>query len=194
MCEVCMCGAAIIAARRQAKLGDTAHAMARIPRLLLLLLVLAAPAIAAAVSIPPPAAVARCGKSTTFCPAANSCCAQPYSPSKFGCRASNSQNVSEGCGDSVAAEVCCKPGPGQPASTSLPNCLVIGDSVSIGYTDMGGIQRVQSHLKGACQVQHGPWDVSDGGAGSTALGVTCLDHWLRTQAQVPVKWDVIQFK
>ena len=46
----------------------------------------------------------------------------------------------------------------------------------------------------AHQVQHGPWDVSDGGAGATSVGVTCLDHWLRTQTQAAVKWDVIQFK
>ena len=94
----------------------------------------------------------RCGNSTTFCPAAADCCAQPYSPSKFGCKASNPANVSEGCGDGMAAGLCCKPGPGMPPSTALPNCLVIGDSVSIGYTDMGGIQRVQSHLEGVCQV------------------------------------------
>ena len=43
----------------------------------------------------------RCGNSTTFCPAAADCCAQPYSPSKFGCKASNPANVSEGCGDGM---------------------------------------------------------------------------------------------
>merc|ERR1712110_575359 len=42
-------------------------------------------------------------------------------------------------------------------------------------------------------VQHGPYDVSDGGALDTAWGVACLDQWLVTQAQVAVKWDVIAF-
>ena len=48
------------------------------------------------------------------------------------------------------------------------------------------------NLSGVCQVQHGPWDVSDGGAGNTANGVTCLDNWLVTQALEPVKWEAIQ--
>ena len=43
------------------------------------------------------------------------------------------------------------------------------------------------------QVQHGPWDVSDGGAKDTAFGVVCLDRWLMTQAAEPITWDVIVF-
>eukprot|EP01009_Symbiontida_sp_KSa7_P010110 NODE_919_length_722_cov_1398.246657_g710_i0.p1 GENE.NODE_919_length_722_cov_1398.246657_g710_i0~~NODE_919_length_722_cov_1398.246657_g710_i0.p1 ORF type:complete len:222 (+),score=57.26 NODE_919_length_722_cov_1398.246657_g710_i0:30-668(+) len=83
---------------------------------------------------------------------------------------------------------CCTPGVKDPPSTTLPNCLVIGDSVSIGYTGV-----VVKELQSVCKVQHGPYDVADGGAGSTAYGQACLDNWLRTQAQQPVKWDVIQF-
>jgi hypothetical protein len=63
------------------------------------LLVLAASAGATAVTT-----LVRCGESTTSCPAAADCCAQPDSPSGFGCRASNSPNVT---GDSVAGGVCC---------------------------------------------------------------------------------------
>ena len=68
----------------------------QLPLLLLspLLLVLAAPvAHAAAAAAAATMAAARCGNATTFCPAAAECCAQPYSASKFGCRASNSNCV-----------------------------------------------------------------------------------------------------
>lgn len=70
----------------------------------------------------------------------------------------------------------------------MPNVLVIGDSVSIGY--VGG---VATALKPKALVQHGPWDTSDGGAGDVATGVACLDRWLVTQTQQRVKWDVITF-
>ena len=72
----------------------------------------------------------------------------------------------------------------------MPNVLVIGDSVSIGY--VGGVTKILS-ASGTAAVQHGPWDVSDGGAGDTAVGITCLDRWLVTQAQLAVKWDLITF-
>lgn len=80
------------------------------------------------------------------------------------------------------------PGSALPPSTTLPNCLVIGDSVSIGYTGVA-----TKALTSVCQLQHGPWDVSDGGAGATSEGQTCLANFLVTQAQVAVKWDVILF-
>lgn len=79
-------------------------------------------------------------------------------------------------------------GPGDPPSTTLPNVLVIGDSVSIGY--VGGVAQ---DLADVAKVQHGPWDVSDGGAGDTAQGVACLDRYLVTQRQQSVKWDLITF-
>eukprot|EP01079_Euglenida_sp_SAG-EU17-18_P009114 gene9115-1637_t len=83
-------------------------------------------------------------------------------------------------------------GPPLPPSTSLPNVLIIGDSVSIGYTSLA-TQNVPLRLKSKALVQHGPWDVSDGGAGDTATGVACLDNWLVTHAGQRVKWDLITF-
>jgi hypothetical protein len=71
---------------------------------------------------------------------------------------------------------------------SLPNCLVIGDSVSIGYTPVAA-----KILESVCQLQHGPFDVSDGGAGNTSYGLQCLPNFLVTQRQTPVVWDVILF-
>ena len=67
-----------------------------------------------------------------------------------------------------------------------------GDSVSIGYTTLAS-QNVVSLLSKDAAVQHGPWDVSDGGAGDAATGVVCLDRWLMTQAGEQVKWDLITF-
>ena len=48
-------------------------------------------------------------------------------------------------------------------------------------------------LQGKAQLQHGPWDVDNGGAGSTSVGVSCLQNFLVTQSQTAVDWDVILF-
>ncbi len=86
---------------------------------------------------------------------------------------------------------CCAPGPPLNVSTTLPNCLVIGDSVSDQYTPS-----VASLLEGKCQVQHAPW-VGGGSADNVANGLFNLLHcrWLRTalRPDLPVAWDVIQF-
>lgn len=73
-------------------------------------------------------------------------------------------------------------------STTKPNVLVIGDSVSIGYAP-----DVTQILLPSAKVQHSPYDYSDGGAGHVGQGITCLDRWLVTQAQQQVKWDIITF-
>ena len=69
-----------------------------------------------------------------------------------------------------------------------PNCIILGDSVSIGY-----FPAVAAALKDECLVQHAPWDVSDGGAGSTTNGLACLDNYLVTQAQQPFTPDAVLF-
>ena len=130
---------------------------------------------AAAVALAP----ARCGNTTTFCPNSAGCCAAQYSPTKYGCQLDG------------AASSCCKPGPPDPPIHGGKNCLIIGDSVSIGYFSYSKV--LVEELSGICQVQHGPWDVSDGGAGATSNGVACLDNWLVTQQQQPVQWDAIHF-
>jgi hypothetical protein len=162
----------------------------------MLALQLVAVAAAVAAAAPPSTPTHQCGNSTSFCPATMPCCLQKYSPSKYGCEVplGNNAVASAGCGDGLgpttATTWCCKMGPGEPPSKTLPNVLVIGDSVSIGY--VGGVAKILKASKTAL-VQHGPWDVSDGGAGDTAMGITCLDRWLVTQAQLPVKWDLITF-
>ena len=148
------------------------------------------------------AAPAQCNASfPTACPKLEDCCASQYSPTKIGCTVDIGNTLwskSQGCGDGLPADgkknttVCCKPGPGLPPSTTLKNVLIIGDSVSIGYTTLA-TKSVPKLLASTAQVQHGPWDVSDGGAKDTAMGVACLDRWLMTQDMRPVRWDVITF-
>ena len=61
---------------------------------------------------------------------------------------------------------------------NLPNVLIIGDSISIGYT---GVVRIQ--LEGQANVIHNP-----GNAQGTTLGLAKLQEWLGD-----TKWDVIHF-
>ena len=84
------------------------------------------------------------------CPAGSDCCAAQYSPTGQGCTSPQGG--------------CCLLGPAlvppdaPGLDPSLPNCLVMGDSVSIGYE-----RHVHDQLAGICNVQHSPWDVSNGG-------------------------------
>ena len=82
----------------------------------------------------------------------------------------------------------CKPGAAAPPSVSLPNVLIIGDSVSIGYTPP-----VATDMAKLALVQHSPWDTRDGGAEETAYGVQCLKYFLRSPLGVSLKPDVIMF-
>jgi len=64
----------------------------------------------------------------------------------------------------------------------------MGDSVSIGY-----VVPVQEALKDVCNVQHSPWDVSNGGWSQSQAALACLDIMLKTANQEAVSWDVIFF-
>ena len=126
-------------------------------------------------------AAGQCGNTSSVCPRPEDCCALPvnYSPSKFGCLvdvgdlATRSANCGDGLGNS--SQFCCKMGPALPPSKTLKNVLIIGDSVSIGYTSYAS-PNVPELLSDVALAQHGPWDVSDGGAGTTGNGVACLDN------------------
>ena len=61
---------------------------------------------------------------------------------------------------------------------NLPNVLIIGDSISLGYTGV-----VSAKLAGKANVIHNP-----GNAQGTKLGVEKLQEWLGD-----TKWDVIHF-
>jgi len=67
----------------------------------------------------------------------------------------------------------------QPAGpTPLPNVLIIGDSISIGY-----MKPLEELLKGKANVVHNP-----GNAAHSGNGLAKLDEWLGD-----TKWDVIHF-
>ena len=115
------------------------------------------------------------------CPADRDCCAAQYSPTGQGC-------TSAGGG-------CCLLGaaltPGSNASgldPALPNCLVMGDSVSIGYE-----KTVAEQMAGACNVQHAPWDHQNGGWASLGGSARVPDIMLLSATATPVAWDVIFF-
>jgi lysophospholipase L1-like esterase len=65
-----------------------------------------------------------------------------------------------------------------PPKVQLPNVLIIGDSISLGYTP-----HVAKMLNGLAVVKH-----SAGNAGPTMKGVANIDKWLGEG-----KWDVILF-
>lgn len=86
---------------------------------------------------------------------------------------------------------CCAPGAALNISTTLPNCLIIGDSVSDQYTPSVAVL-----LSKKCLVQHAPW-VGGGSADNAANGLFNLLNcrWLRTALRPDqnVVWDIIQF-
>lgn len=65
-----------------------------------------------------------------------------------------------------------------PEVAGLPRVLLIGDSISIGYTPM-----VRELLRGRANVQRVPAN-----AGATSAGLRKLSDWLGTN-----RWDVIHF-
>ena len=81
----------------------------------------------------------------------------------------------------------CKPGPLNRLSTTRKNCLVLGDSVSLGYTPF-----LTTALADDCVVQHAP-DGGDGGAEETGYGLECLDSFLSNPDGAPVTPDLILF-
>ena len=91
----------------------------------------------------------------------------------------------------AGTETCCSPGPPLEPSTTLPNCLIIGDSVSEQYTP-----HVAELLKTTCKVQHAPW-VGGGSANNAYNGLFNLQNcrWLRTamRPDLHINWDIIMF-
>eukprot|EP00729_Bicosta_minor_P001691 gene1691-34605_t len=78
-------------------------------------------------------------------------------------------------------------GPPLPADPTRKNILVIGDSVSLGYTPV-----VAKNMAAEALVQHAPWG-GDGGAEETAYGVQCLDYWLRYSNGSAYAADLVYF-
>eukprot|EP01050_Picozoa_sp_SAG11_P002969 SAG11_NODE_158_length_14064_cov_6.063860_7_plen_103_part_00 len=79
----------------------------------------------------------------------------------------------------------CKTGPPQPYSAKLKNVLVVGDSVSIGYTPF-----IASMMAATALVQHSPWG-GDGGAEETLYGAHCINNLVRAPDGTPLSPDVL---
>eukprot|EP01045_Picozoa_sp_COSAG04_P005481 COSAG04_NODE_255_length_18797_cov_46.325968_7_plen_201_part_00 len=148
--------------------------------------VLLLPALLLAAQGPPPAAALQVCPGTpqnhsapTTHTCANECCTHSFY--------SDGGPTVAGWGCKLASGACCSPGAKEPPSTTLPNCLVIGDSVSEGY-----IGHVASLLRTKCKVQHGPW-CGGGSAGNVAGALPCVKSWLLTAMNKRVEWDVITF-
>lgn len=76
---------------------------------------------------------------------------------------------------------------------SLPNVLLIGDSISLAIADNCSIPRVlgygwkvQRFLQEQAAVQHSGGWYAEGNAANTIKGVTCIRHWLGS-----ARWDVV---
>ncbi len=65
-----------------------------------------------------------------------------------------------------------------PATKDLPKVLMIGDSISIGYTPF-----VEKQLKDSASISHNP-----GNAAHTGTGLAKIDAWLGD-----TRWDLIHF-
>lgn len=87
-------------------------------------------------------------------------------------------------GDPLIGDQVCKTGPPEPLSTTLKNVLIIGDSVSIGYTPF-----VATELASVALVQHSPWG-GDGGAEETKYGANCIQNLIRAPDGTAVVPDV----
>ena len=69
------------------------------------------------------------------------------------------------------------------ADPKLPNVLIIGDSISIGYT-----LPVRERLRGKANVYRPMANDKPANLGDTRVGILMIDEWLGAQ-----KWDVIHF-
>jgi hypothetical protein len=125
----------------------------------------------------------------TNCPSGFACC-----PSGTTCRLVSGSGYGSiySCdaagAPSVTSKCPCKPGAPLKPSATLKNVLVIGDSLSIGYTP-----RVAANLSDIALVQHAPWDTKDGGAEESEYLAQCLDYWTAHPSGIPFVPDLIWF-
>jgi len=96
--------------------------------------------------------------------------------------------VRGGSGGNTTGLSVCKPGALLPMASDRLNAIIIGDSVSIGYTP-----HVADALQDQVFVQHSPADVSDGGAEETAYGLQCIENFLRGSDGSAIVPDLLYF-
>jgi len=81
----------------------------------------------------------------------------------------------------------CKPGPPLASNKQLPNCLLIGDSITLGSS-----YSVAAALESKCTVQVAPF--SKGGAAlDSRYGLECMKFLLSTTNLSPTRYDAVVF-
>lgn len=145
-----------------------------------------------------------CGANSTCCPVLFSgtgygccnlgpdavCCGQQgCCPAGWTCV--NTPPYSSACvkdGKQIPGTQVCEPGAQFPANhSSLPSIMVIGDSVSIGYTP-----QVASILANKAFVQHNPWS-GGGGADDVGTGLECFESYTRDSMFEDQRWTLVSF-
>lgn len=96
--------------------------------------------------------------------------------------------VSDSGAIQVKGRSVCKPGAQRALSSTKKTVIVLGDSVSIGYTPT-----LAQVLGDVADVQHSPYDTWDGGAEETAYGLQCLDYFVKGPDGVLLEPDVLMF-
>ena len=112
-----------------------------------------------------------CANNQACCPSGSTC----FDSGVYGTVCKPAPGASPLPPDERLGKSVCKSGAALPPSKTLPNVLIIGDSVSIGYTPY-----VAKRMSGVAFVQHSPYDVTDGAqkrprTGSSAWTTFC-DH------------------
>ena len=79
----------------------------------------------------------------------------------------------------------CKPGAPLPLSSTLKNVLVVGDSISLGYTPA-----LSTALADVAMLQHAPFS-TDGGSEEAAYTLQCLSFWLASPSGERLPWDLV---
>jgi len=125
-----------------------------------------------------------CASGFACCPAGTTCSLRSGSgySSVYDCK------PTDGSPQATFSKCPCKPGVPMPPDPARKNVLVIGDSLTIGYTPI-----VAAELADIALVQHAPWDVSDGGAEESAYFEQCLDNWLVSPSGAAWTPDLIYF-
>ena len=122
------------------------------------------------------------------CPSGFACCPQGSTCSLISGSGYSSIYQCSGASLPTISKCPCKPGQPLPPSTTLKNVLIIGDSLTIGYTPF-----VAANLADIALVQHAPWDTSDGGAEESSYFVQCLDNWMRSPSGEAWFPDLVYF-
>lgn len=109
-------------------------------------------------------------KNAVCCPNRQTCCPQGTVCQDNGAYLTTCVGASK----NMTGKSVCKFGPPEVFDKTLKNVMVIGDSVSLGYTPYVG-----QNLSDVAKVHHSPYG-GDGGAEETNYGLQCLDYFLRS--------------